>query len=103
MDNEKKYADIGARFIDIRLALHPEMSIKDYASFIGVNYTAYLNWESGLNRPQPHQAEDMCDKLGLTMDFIYRGIAAALPQNTAKALSSRQRDKAQTRSNDTSN
>lgn len=102
MKNEKKYIVIGSRLRDVRLALHPEMKISKYAEMLKVNYTQYLNWESGLNRLQPHQAEVLCDKLGLTMDFIYRGIEAALPQSTAKALSSIPRESAQTISKESS-
>jgi len=100
MSDVKKYAEIGARLTLIREALRPGMKKTDYADLIRVKYTTYLNWESGLNRPQPDQAEVMCDKLGLTMDFIYRGIEAALPQNTLNALSSKSRDRAHNTSNE---
>lgn len=102
MKTVKKYVVIGNRLKDVRLALHPELKIAEYTDMLKVNYTQYLNWESGLNRPQPHQAEVLCDKLGLTMDFIYRGIEAALPQSTVKALSSIPRESAQTTSNESS-
>lgn len=100
MKKEKRYAAIGARLRDVRVALHPKLKINEYTDMVQVNYTQYLNWESGLNRPQPHQAEVLCDKLGLTMDFIYRGIEAALPQSTVKALSSIPRESAQITSNE---
>ena len=98
MTNLKKYPVIGQRLADVRLALHPELSIQDFTVFLGVKYTQYLNWESGLNRPTPDQAEVLCDKLGLSMDFIYRGKEAQLAQKTLKALISRSRDSAQSTS-----
>lgn len=101
MANEKKYEAVGRRLRHVRLALHPEKTITDYAVFLGFSYTRYLNWESGLNRPQPDHAEVLCDKLGLNMDFIYRGIEAALPQNTLNALSSSPLDRVAKRSTDT--
>jgi transcriptional regulator with XRE-family HTH domain len=87
MKNEKKYTEIGLRLKALRTTFYPDESIKDYASMMGFSYTRYLNWESGLNRPLPDEAEVFCDKLGVDMDFIYRGREAALPQNTVKALS----------------
>ena len=87
MSEENKYKAVGDRLRRVRLALHGDLSIKEFAKFIDVNYTRYLNWESGLYRPRPEEAEIMCDKLGITLDFIYRGIDFALAQNTAKALS----------------
>lgn len=100
-DKDKRFQEIGDRLRDVRLALHPTMSITDYAKMLRVGYTSYLNWESGLSRPKPEDAEKFCDALGVTMDWIYRGIASALAQNTAKALSSIPRDSATSRSSDT--
>jgi transcriptional regulator with XRE-family HTH domain len=87
MANEKKYVQIGVRLKALRTTFYPSESIKEYAAMMGFAYTRYLNWESGLNRPLPDEAEIFCDKLGVDMDFIYRGREAALPQNTVKALS----------------
>ncbi|MEM9523919.1 MAG: helix-turn-helix transcriptional regulator [Pseudomonadota bacterium] len=101
MKTAKKYVAIGQRLKALRLALYPDDTITDYAAMMGVNYTRYLNWESGLNRPQPDEAEIFCDKLGVNMDFIYRGIEAALPQSTVKALSGSPLLKASNMSRDT--
>ncbi len=88
MANEKKYIPIGQRLKAIRTTLYANESIKDYAEMLEVKYTRYLNWESGLNRPLPNEAESICEKTGVDMDFIYRGRLWALPQNISKALSS---------------
>lgn len=100
MTQIKKYTEIGRRLKAIRLALHPDDTITDYTAMLGVAYTRYLNWESGLNRPQPQEAELFCNKLGVNMDFIYRGIEAALPHNVRIALSSNPLDKATSSSNE---
>ena len=100
MAAEKKYVEIGARLRALRMALHSDMSITDYTKMMEVNYTRYLNWESGLNRPQPNEAVVFCEKLGATLDFIYRGIETALAQSTAKALAERPELKAHNKSKD---
>ena len=97
----KKYEAIGERLRRARLALRPSLSVKEYTKFLGLGYTQYINWESGLNRPLPHQAEKLCDKLGLDMDFIYRGREAALPENITRALAGIPLDNANSKSNDT--
>lgn len=91
MPEERKYKDVGARLKQIRQAKYPNMSISDFAAMIGVGYNRYINWETGVSRPLPEQSVELCDKLGLTMDFIYRGVEAALPQNTLKELAERSR------------
>ena len=98
MTSDKKYTIIGERIKALREAKFADTSITDFAKIIGVKYTRYLNWESGLNRPLPDEAAVLCDKLGSTMDFIYRGKEDALPQSTIKALSERSRLSAQSTS-----
>ncbi|PWE32759.1 hypothetical protein DDZ14_08410 [Maritimibacter sp. 55A14] len=76
------------------------MSKTKYAAFCGYNYTRYINWESGHRRMLPDEAEVLCDKFGVTLDFIYRGIEAQLPHSLAIALSSNPRDSATKTSNE---
>lgn len=78
------------------------MSKTEFAAFCGFNYTRYINWESGHRRMLPDDAEVLCIKFGVTLDFIYRGIEAQLPQSLAKALSSSPRTNATRMSSDTS-
>ena len=51
-----KYESIGVRIKAVRTAFFPDMTIAEYAKILNFNYTRYLNWESGLNRPQPDDA-----------------------------------------------
>lgn len=77
------------------------MKVKEFTEYCGFNYTRYINWETGHRRMMPDDAEVLCDKLGVTMDFIYRGIEAQLPHNIAMALESNLRVKAKSKSSDT--
>lgn len=92
--NEEKYPywRIGQRLQALRETTG--MSKTDFAAFCGYNYTRYINWESGHRRMLPDEAEVLCVKFGVTLDFIYRGIEAQLPQSLAKAMSSKPRETA---------
>lgn len=85
--NEEKYPywRIGRRLCALRETT--DMTKTDYAAFCGYNYTRYINWESGHRRMLPDDAEVLCNKFGVTLDFIYRGIEAQLPQSLVIALS----------------
>lgn len=76
------------------------LSKKDYAALLGVNYTRYINWESGHRRLLPDEAIVFCEKFGVTLDFIYRGIEAQLPHSLMMALSSSPRVTATKASNE---
>lgn len=93
MSSDRKYAAIGARLRALREALYGDLSMKQFAEMMGLDYRRYHNWEAGSSRPQPEEAINLCDKLGATLDFIYRGREAALPQSTVKLLASRSRDR----------
>lgn len=93
------YWRIGARICALRETTG--MSKTDFAAFCGYNYTRYINWESGHRRMLPDEAIVLCDKFGVTLDFIYRGIEAQLPHSLAIALSSRPRASASKISSDT--
>ena len=98
--NSKKYTSIGNRLKAVRLAFFPDTTISRYADLMGFNYTRYLNWESGLNRPQPDEAVIFCDKFGITLDFIYLGREFALSQSALMVLSGIPAHKNQSISND---
>jgi transcriptional regulator with XRE-family HTH domain len=93
------YWRIGRRLAALRETT--KMSKTDFAAFCDFNYTRYINWESGHRRMLPDDAEVLCDKFGVTLDFIYRGIEAQLPQSLAIALSSNPRVKATNISSET--
>lgn len=98
-DSEKyPYRSIGLRLQALRETTG--MTKTDYAAFCGYNYTRYINWESGHRRMLPDDAEVLCNKFGVSLDFIYRGIEAALPQSLVIAMSSKLRDNATKTSKD---
>lgn len=98
--NEDKYPywRIGQRLQALRETTG--MSKTEFAAFCGFNYTRYVNWETGHRRMLPDEAVVLCEKLGVTLDFIYRGIEAQLPHSLVMALSSSPRDKATKTSRD---
>ncbi|KQI66947.1 hypothetical protein AN189_17980 [Loktanella sp. 3ANDIMAR09] len=93
------YAEIGRRLRVLRETTG--MNKADYAAICGYNYTRYINWESGHRRMMPDDAIILCEKFGVTLDFIYRGIEAQLPHSLLIAMSSKPRDKATKMSNET--
>lgn len=98
--NEVKYPywRIGQRLTAIRQTTG--MSKTDFAAVNGYNYTRYINWESGHRRMLPDDAEILCNKFGVTLDFIYRGIEAQLPHSLVIAMSSKPLDSATSKSSD---
>ncbi|MEM6891855.1 MAG: helix-turn-helix transcriptional regulator [Pseudomonadota bacterium] len=93
-----QYREIGARLRAIRESTG--MNTKEFAAFLELNYTRYVNWETGARRLLPDQAEIFCDRFSVTLDFIYRGKLAQLPENILKAVASIPRESAQSTSNE---
>lgn len=52
----------------------------------GIADNTYSQWESADRIPEITQAFRLCDNLGYTMDWIYRGIASDLPARIANHL-----------------
>lgn len=98
-DGDFSHREIGARLKAIRTTL-TDLSIKDYAALLKVGGTRYTNWETGHRRLPPEEAIKLCERWGVTLDFIYRGIDTALPHSLAIALSSMPLDRANNKSND---
>lgn len=91
--------EVGNRLRSARLALG-WTSQKDFAEACDIGVTAYNNWENGRQLPKPSQLVKVCERFGLTMDFVYRGKLDALPMNLSKDISSSFKDKAQSRSSE---
>lgn len=89
---------IGRRLAALRHTT--DMNAKDFADHMGINYTRYINWETGHRRLLPDDAIQFCERFGVTLDFIYRGIEAQLPHSLMIELSSMLRDKATRTSSD---
>lgn len=88
---------VAARLVATRAALGWD-SQQDYAAAAGFSKTTYNNWETGERLIPPSSAVQLCERFGLTLDFIYVGRLDTLPQNVAKALSSSPADKNQSTS-----
>ena len=71
--------EIGARLRAARVALG--LSQAELARGIGVRPNTYNQWESGKRLVDPLVAADICDRFGITMDWIYRGSTLGLPQS----------------------
>jgi transcriptional regulator with XRE-family HTH domain len=62
-----------------------------FARLVGIEPQALNNYESGLRRISVDQAIKICAATGVSLDWIYRGLASGLPVNLATALQQRQR------------
>lgn len=60
---------------------------KDWANANRFNYTQYNNWEKGAMRITIQNAERLCDRYGVTLDWIYRGRLDGLSEYARKMLS----------------
>lgn len=98
MEDKDKYPhyEIGRRLKAIRLSTG--LNVKDFVGLLDLGYTRYINWETGVRRLMPEDAELFCDRFSVTMDFIYRGKLAALDENVLKALTSIPLERAQSKS-----
>lgn len=83
MENDSnQFADIGERLSQLRK--HERASQKAWAEKHNFNATQYNNWERGSRRIPLEYAEALCDRYGLTLDFIYRGRVDGLSENARK-------------------
>jgi DNA-binding XRE family transcriptional regulator len=76
---------IGRRLLATRLALGFESQL-EFATAAGVSPQALNNYERGRSRPSLEIALSLCDRFGLTLDWIYRGDAGGLPHRLAQTL-----------------
>ena len=79
-----KYKPLGIRLAATRLALGLARPVKMREAIgrpgtpIGAN--TYSQWEAGTRRPNLEDMLRFCDRFGVTLDWIYRGNIATLPQ-----------------------
>lgn len=52
----------------------------------GIRQTAWNNWELGNRRISVEEAEKLCQRYGLTLDWIYLGRRDGLSASAAKVL-----------------
>lgn len=55
------------------------MSSSAIADAAGIARNTYSQWRKGKGRPQLDQAVLLCDRFGITLDWIYLGSTSGLP------------------------
>jgi len=85
MTKDAPYQPIGLRLQAVRECLS-DANQKEWAEKMGYNPTQYNNWEKGTRRIPVDSAERLCNKFGLTLDYIYRGRVDGLSENLRKSL-----------------
>ena len=65
--------EIGKRLVNLRKAVDPNLKQHEWAEKNGFGQTQYNNWERGLRRISIDSAALLCDRYGLTLDYIYFG------------------------------
>lgn len=58
----------------------------DVARALGVSQSKLGNWMRGDNYPDEYLMTVLCDRYGLTMDWLYRGVIYGLPGELADGL-----------------
>lgn len=79
------YEAIGKRLVATRLALGFESQM-EFAAAANISPQALNNYERGRSRPALEIALALCNRFGLTLDWIYRGDAGGLPHRLVQAL-----------------
>lgn len=90
--------EIGKRLRELRE--WQGMSAEEFVDRIGhgTGRTNWTNVENGLQRPNPDHIVRLCDWLGVTFDYVYRGREPGVDPNTLEALRKFRRNrKARTR------
>jgi transcriptional regulator with XRE-family HTH domain len=92
-NDERAPAAIGDRLKLARLAL--DLSQRELCDRVGIGFSTYNQWEKGRKRPEIDEANKLCDRLGYSLDWIYRGdmsnLRRALAQRIDAFLASRRR------------
>ena len=83
---DKRHDDIAERLGAIRTAFS-DMNRREWSEAQGFNVTQYVNWENGTRRIPIEAAERLCDRYGVSLDFIYRGRLEGCSASAIKALS----------------
>lgn len=82
----KRYPDIGARLMALRLAFGGDLTQGEWADAHGFNRTQYSNWETGERRITVDYAEVLTDRYEVTLDWIYRNKMGGLSETSLKRL-----------------
>jgi len=85
-DNTKPEA-IGKRIVRLRKALEWPTAIA-FASFVDVSPQQLSNYEKGRARPDIDAGFRICQKTGVTLDWLYRGDVSGLSISLLQLLES---------------
>ena len=84
-DDRTEYPEIGLRLKTLRHAMS-DLSQSAWATKHNFGVTQYNNWEQGVRRVPLEAAERLCERYGLTLDWVYRGRSDGLSDNLRKVL-----------------
>jgi transcriptional regulator with XRE-family HTH domain len=74
---------VGGRLRSMRKMLG--LKSAQMCDILGIARNTYSQWESGVNLPDVRAMVDLCDRFGVTLDYIYRGDKSGLPLRLAAA------------------
>lgn len=75
---------VGGRLGQARAALGKNQA--EISRVMGVSYQAWNNYESGRRPLDIVLASQLCERFGLTLDWLYRGELAGLPFEIAEEI-----------------
>ena len=85
-ETDAEFIIVGRRLLSVREPT--KLNQTDFALRNGFNTTQYNNWETGKRRIPIDKALVLCDRYGITLDFIYRGREDGLSESARKVISS---------------
>lgn len=75
-------AAVGRRLYAARMELDPNRT--RFSASFGILHTLWHKWEKGENYPDPYTMTRLCERYGLTMEYLYRGILRNMPNEELK-------------------
>ena len=81
-----KVENISTRLRWTREALGHRQS--DWCRLTGIGPQAWNNYERGLRRISLKHSIKLCEKIGVSLDWIYRGVTTGLPKTFAEKMRS---------------
>lgn len=84
-DRGVSLSDIGWRIRTLRMALGYR-NASQFAAFVGWSPQLLSNYERGEKRPELTKAIALCNRTGITLDWLYRGERAGLPLDRVAAI-----------------
>ncbi len=80
---------IGERLELVRAAVGKNQKV--FANAAGVACSTYSQYKTGTSSPALEEAHKLCDRWGITLDWIYRGDARGLSPDLSRAMEALQR------------